>query len=172
MAAYADAAYDSSGDYIGISAGLAGTGGAGAGGGGSKGFVIAFSDEGASAGSYRSHSLGSEFGFGLSGGFVFGFDPFAKSIWDFAGDSLTIGGSGGEGLVLGGDLNINQKNPGGSVSGFIGLGLGSAAEGHIFHTHTDITSGFDVTTLASKIRNGFINFFLGHLDNSGVFDSW
>ena len=63
----------------------------------------------------------------------------AKNVAELAGQSISIGGSGGEGVVFGGDLVIplNIAETGYWGADFtLGFGGGTPGEGHAFYTYT------------------------------------
>ena len=124
--------------------------------GGTVSFGIAFgysSGSGFSAGFYQSAGGGSEIG---AGGSVTGTVSIsgAGAVDALAGTATTIGGSGGEGVVIGGDVNIPTditQIENGSASFSIGFGVGTPAEMHTYVTQTFIQqvigNGGTVTSL-------------------------
>jgi hypothetical protein len=132
--------------------------GAGTGGQASAGVSIGYSkEEGLSIGFFTSKSLGSVFGATAGVNVNVTVAPSAKSVTDASGMSVTIGGTGGEGLVLGGDLNINLDGSGESYSGNIGAGIGSPGEGHIMITSTEV-HGDSVSNIARNIRDAAVKY--------------
>ena len=116
-------------------------------GGGASGGMIGFGiaigyskDSGFTAGFYQTTGGGSEIG---AGGSITGSITIsgAGAISALEGTAITIGGSGGEGIVIGGEANIPTdisqiENSSGTFS--IGVGIGTPAEMHTFITYTFI----------------------------------
>jgi hypothetical protein len=129
-----------------------------------KGFFVSFGKGEFRLGKYKSKSLGAEYGVQAGAGFIFGVDKNN----DISGDSLTIGGSGGEGMYFGGDVAIGLETKSGGETGptgisfSVGLGVGSPGEGHINYTHTE-TSGIDGAEIARSIKNEMVRRLVGPL---------
>ena len=118
---------------IGVSVG----GGLGGGGTGGGGVVFGFSwENGFQFGTYEVAGGG---GFaGAAGSGVIDISVSSNSdINDLSGNALTVGGSGGEGLSLGGEANFPQGGEAANSYTFsFGVGGGTPLEGHAFVTHT------------------------------------
>jgi hypothetical protein len=139
--------------YFGVTA----QAGAGTGGQIGKGLFISFGKSELKLGAYTTKSLGAEYGVQAGAGFVFGVDKNN----DISGDSLTIGGSGGEGIYFGSDTSISLgtgsdgKAEFSGISFDIGLGGGSPIEGHINYTHTKI-SEIDGAEIARNVKDEIV----------------
>ena len=144
-------------DYNGlwtIQIGITFSGGGAVGGTTSVGIALGYSsDSGFSAGFYQSAGGGSEVG---AGGSVTGTLSIsgAGAVDALAGTAIVIGGSGGEGVVIGGDVNIPTditQIENSSASFSIGFGAGTPAEMHTYVTQTFIQqiigNGGTVTSL-------------------------
>ncbi len=131
-------------DYSGfwtVQIGLTPTGGGGVGGTVGVGIAFGYSSEfGFTAGFYETTGGGSSVG---ASGSVSGTLTVsgAGSIAALAGTAMSVGGSFGEGLIIGGEANIpiNIPNMGNTSFDFsIGFGGGTPAEQHTFITQTFI----------------------------------
>jgi hypothetical protein len=143
---------DPDGKWV-FSLGIGATGGGSTGGHVSVGISIGYSKkEGISIGAFRSIAGGSYVGAGGSLTINATISPSAQSVHDIAGESLIIGGSGGEGIVAGGDLIISMDDKNVSFSGNIGVGGGLLGEGHSMYATTKV-SGTYLNEVARNIDN-------------------
>src|SRR5690554_5076660 len=151
-------AYDPNGLWT-LQIGFSGTGGGGAGGTAGSGFVFGWSKgNGLQAGTYKTSGGGTFFGY--SGSLTLDVSISGNNnINDLQGIAWTNGGSGGEGLVFGGEINVPLNAPAGTkpsltLSG--GAGAGIPAEVHSFVTYTEINESVDnsVSTYSNQAQSG------------------
>jgi hypothetical protein len=136
-----------------FSLGFAVNAGAGTGVQTGAGITIGYSKEyGLSLGFFTSNSMGSVFGATVGASINIAVAPSEEIVTDGSGMSMTIGGSGGEALVVGGDLSVNLDGSGESYSGNIGIGVGSPGEGHIMITTKEV-HGDSVVNMARGLRD-------------------
>lgn len=99
-------------------------------------------------------SVGGGAQFGPSGGFgLVGGLSNAREIFDLAGRSTTVGGSGGEGPSIGTDITFFQDregNPRLTLEGQLGASLGSPFEMHALENGTVVIPLFNVFDLADR----------------------
>jgi hypothetical protein len=154
---------DPTGKWI-FALGVGTSAGAGTGGQSSAGIVIGYSKkDGLSIGVFTSTSIGSEFGatIGLDASITVA--PTVNSVADFAGDSVTIGGSAGVLVTIGGDVSISTDGSSESYSANLGVALnGTAGEGHVMYTVTE-AKGVFVNDVARDIKTAVDNFIVENI---------
>lgn len=124
---------------IAIAIGGVGSAGASTGGSAGSGLVFGYSKKnGFQFGTYQTGSLGSHIGLDASFGASVTISFGADDICDLSGASLSMGGSGGTAVSIGGEMNIplDGNANGISYSGAFGAGVG--AEGHVTISYTTI----------------------------------
>ncbi len=94
--------------------------------------------DGSNLAGYAGAGGGAGVGAGVTAGVQMG-GSNAKSVCDLAGPFLSVGGSGGEGVVVGGEGYAGKGSDGGTISGgniFIGVGGGTPISGGAGGTYT------------------------------------
>jgi hypothetical protein len=126
-----------------IQIGVSGSGGIGL--GGTTGFGMAFSyskEKGFQSGFYSTNGGGLSVGASISG-MIDATVSNNDSICELRGGSIAPGGSLGEGLVGGGEVNIMLGDSKTSYTGSFGIGGGTPVEGHLFYTDTKVKVLYD-----------------------------
>jgi RHS repeat-associated protein len=141
---------------------------------------ISFDGEGNVAFTLNGGGGGTTGGFGAALGLTGSISFDAPNIDAVAGWSTVVGGSGGGGLIAGGDIAFSKKADGefyhmGSVTAAVGLeasGLGLPVEGHLLGVRTAYGPRMNVIKAYTDLERGYNNFVQettrSFLEKSGV----
>ena len=123
-----------------------------------EGIVFCFSKEqGFTFGCFESESIGAIEGWTVGGNLNFSIDIFAESVQTGVTQGVSIGGSGGEGIVFGTEVGTDLDVESLSFTFTLGAGVGTPIEAHQVYTKTTTTNlNESFAQKLNNIKNSFL----------------